>query len=349
MLRQQWSSSPWLLRRGIKRQSPQLRQAQALPSIRRQSTFKLKRTGHGYGRVNLQWPIVEFKPTSKAQYSTEDEGPRRNQSQPRQAIERNLDNQNTSRESKRASRSSANGGLKYRSPRRPISVNKSIENPTASKPASTTLEDKGFGSISPVYEFGAENEFASTSASKAASSYTRHVMSEALQSQSTGADAKSAITKKSRTSLLPESRMDQSTRADVAPDHLDRPQETNSGKSLLEALFPEEAAKQRPSMESSRSKRYIPLLPVEPIQFPPIEPTSPPDVNQSDSIQLKSSRYSLENREEVVLRFYGSSRYLNESDFRRVIPGGQHIEGWQQDLGNIERSKPSQIRREQFY
>ncbi|KAL9074919.1 MAG: hypothetical protein Q9157_004215 [Trypethelium eluteriae] len=123
----------------------------------------------------------------------------------------------------------------------------------------------------------------------------------------------------------------------------------NSGKSLLEALFPEAADPK----STSKPERHIPRLPIEPVRPPSIESTIPKGKNDPLPVLKDRRRQTRENQEEVVLRFYGSSKYLLESDFRRVSPGGRHIEGWQQDLGRIERiipgRNPSTLERDESY
>ncbi|KAI9689955.1 MAG: hypothetical protein M1822_009837 [Bathelium mastoideum] len=129
--------------------------------------------------------------------------------------------------------------------------------------------------------------------------------------------------------------------------------DTNPEVPLLEALFPEEAAKPNSLKDSSKTKRYIPRIPVDSTHFPAMEHTPSTSSTKPEPVRKKSSDYQLENREEVVLRFSGLSKYLAESDFRRLIPGGKHIEGWQQDLGDIERiipgRNPSTLEREESY
>ena len=164
---------------------------------------------------------------------------------------------------------------------------------------------------------------------------------ESQRSRSTKSNAKARDAYTPSTGWSHMSRRRQSVKAHAHRDSHTWHHDTKPGKSLLEALFPEEAAKQNLEVDSGKPKRSIPRLPIEPIRPLVTEYDSSTDKKESSSSRESRSpyNYNLENREEVVLRIYGTSKYLSEGDFRRVSPGGKHIEGWQQDLGNIERSR----------
>lgn len=109
-------------------------------------------------------------------------------------------------------------------------------------------------------------------------------------------------------------------------------------RSLFEQLFPDvEEAAQR------KREREVPRIPLEP---PPrfrrgVTPRQEEDGEQmSDSArQLRNAR-SQDRWEPSVLVLRNASKNLTEEDFRRLIPQGQHIEGWTLAQGDIIRVVP---------
>ncbi|KAI9683709.1 MAG: hypothetical protein M1820_010914 [Bogoriella megaspora] len=106
--------------------------------------------------------------------------------------------------------------------------------------------------------------------------------------------------------------------------------------SLYEALFPEEAAKLNLEPKSPEPERQIPRLPVGPL-FPQSSALKPKSTLEDSAPQ---SKYDLNSPQTVLVKYSAMSKNMSESDFRRVIPGGEHIEGWQHELGQFERVIP---------
>lgn len=129
-----------------------------------------------------------------------------------------------------------------------------------------------------------------------------------------------------------------STPPDPVPDN---PPSTPSTPhlSLLEELFPEEAAKFKPSSQP------LALMKKLDCDIPPL-PLSP-DLDDVLSAHAKARRKNSTNvprrrdgrigtlsaeargrTETTAMVFRNASKSLCEDDFRRVVPKGKHIEGW---------------------
>lgn len=105
-----------------------------------------------------------------------------------------------------------------------------------------------------------------------------------------------------------------------------------SKPSLMEQLFPEETKR----YEEEKRQREIPRLPLEP---PPERKPQPADritrpVRDELSPRAKAWRRHMEQQSQgdreqtAVLVMRNASKNLTEEDFRRLIPQGQHMEGW---------------------
>ena len=225
----------------------------------------------------------------------------------------------------------------------------SVPKKTTPKPSLTILsEDASRNSnTAPVFDrksgsiTGSSSEPVSHEASSGAERPT-----EAPKSRIRKAAVGSRTARRSTMGLLAGIQRAPFSQPDAVQNEGSQNRDTDSDKPLLEALFPEEKTR---DSSAEKSKRVIPRLPFESIHFPFIQHQVPSQDKKSEPSQEKPPAYDLESREDVVLRFHGTSKYLAESDFRRIIPGGQHIEGWQRDVGNIERSKLSFKRWSAFY
>lgn len=110
-------------------------------------------------------------------------------------------------------------------------------------------------------------------------------------------------------------------RANNAPKQI-----SGSQLSLFDELFPEEAIIAPQTQEGAR---HVPRLPL-----PDVEEVSPN--SQSEGISKGASQWSDKARkldafrkEDVTLLiFRRASKSLDEHDFRRMVPKGQHIEEW---------------------
>lgn len=111
--------------------------------------------------------------------------------------------------------------------------------------------------------------------------------------------------------------------------------------SILEELFPKELSRE---VQSAKAKRRVPRVPLE-VRIPDEAPDAPTDhtkPHRGFSDPETAPSVAEESRVDdgvavVVLRKAGS--HLMESDFRRLMPGGRHIEGWssQGDLLKVIR------------
>ncbi|KAK5161558.1 hypothetical protein LTR04_004191 [Oleoguttula sp. CCFEE 6159] len=105
--------------------------------------------------------------------------------------------------------------------------------------------------------------------------------------------------------------------------------------SLLEELFPEEA-KRKADEAQQNSERQVPRLPLDRTKPPTSEPAW--TVPQQDTIP--EGRDYLDEPDTTVLVLRNASKALTENDFRRVVPKGKHIEGWNLEQGDIEKIIP---------
>lgn len=110
-------------------------------------------------------------------------------------------------------------------------------------------------------------------------------------------------------------------RANNAPKQI-----SGSQLSLFDELFPEEAIK---GSKSEEGTRHVPRLPL-----PDLEEVSPN--SQSEGISKGGSQRgdsargldAFRKEDMTVLVFRRASKSLEEHDFRRMVPKGQHIEEW---------------------
>lgn len=152
----------------------------------------------------------------------------------------------------------------------------------------------------------------------------------------------------------------ESSRDDAAPAE---PQATPS---LVEQLFPEETKRyQEKENAARRERREIPLLPIElpATEGPPTwrkmlapeldEDDIPPDPRKS--IHYERLRRSLQAtpKDTAALVLRNASRNLTEEDFRRLVPQGQHLEGWSLAQADFLKVVPGRdlrdLSRENFY
>lgn len=119
--------------------------------------------------------------------------------------------------------------------------------------------------------------------------------------------------------------------------------ETNNRK-LLEELFPEEAERRINPIKPKR-EREVPRLQLD----VPIPTPLPARSRQEEDVDLENRNArrlykAMSNQERtkgvhtgvVILR--NASNNLTDDDFRRLIPQGKHIEGWNLDRGDILKS-----------
>ncbi|GAB7349884.1 hypothetical protein MBLNU459_g0577t1 [Dothideomycetes sp. NU459] len=145
----------------------------------------------------------------------------------------------------------------------------------------------------------------------------------------------------------------------------DSKQKVGSGEDdkrrLLEELFPEEAER-RIHDDKSRREREVPRLPLH------VPATAPSDLRPRKSDELDSDFgnssakkfYALLRNSErekgdriSVLVLRNASKNLVDDDFRRLIPQGKHIEGWNLERGDIIKIIPGRdsvtLERENYY
>lgn len=107
-------------------------------------------------------------------------------------------------------------------------------------------------------------------------------------------------------------------------------QTSGSQLSLFAELFPEEAAKTTTNdRRTEEGTRLVPRLPL-----PDIEEVNPsPELEGSSRVGSpwgeRARKLDAFRKEDMtVLVFRRASKSLDESDFRRMVPKGQHIEEW---------------------
>lgn len=108
--------------------------------------------------------------------------------------------------------------------------------------------------------------------------------------------------------------------------------DTRGAISILEELFGEELRRQP---ESREQRREVPKGPVGYLDDSHQRQRARSEGTFSDKVGLRRPHISL-NKDTTVLILRKASKHLTEQDFRRLIPGGRHIEGWT-GLGELMR------------
>lgn len=136
-----------------------------------------------------------------------------------------------------------------------------------------------------------------------------------------------------------------------------KPTETRK-PSLIEQLFPEET--KRYEEVAARQEREIPRMPLEmPTrkQTPADRLALPPRKGESRGALLKRRAMELQaakaESQTSVLVLLNASKNLTEEDFTRLIPQGQHMEGWTLEEGDILKVVPGRnlatLEQQNFY
>lgn len=130
------------------------------------------------------------------------------------------------------------------------------------------------------------------------------------------------------------------------PAWLDTKVETNKADDweLLEELFPEEAER-RTRLTKAKRERDVPRLQLDVPDLTP-QPAGPrmeaePDLDNRDARKYYgwlSSQEKKKGEHISLLVLRNASKNLTDDDFRRLIPQGKHIEGWNLDRGDILKS-----------
>lgn len=140
----------------------------------------------------------------------------------------------------------------------------------------------------------------------------------------------------------------------------DDKQPTDKKPSLIEQLFPEES--KRYDEGKARRQREIPRLPLE----MPVEGKTPtarvdriaPRLSEYESRRAMQKRREMEfqaksNTQTSVLVLFNASKNLTKEDFRRLIPKGEHLDGWRMEQGDILNVIPGRnlatLEQENFY
>jgi hypothetical protein len=116
---------------------------------------------------------------------------------------------------------------------------------------------------------------------------------------------------------------------------------TDTKPSLIEQLFPEENKSYR-AIKTGR-EREIPRLPLE---MPERGPTRTERVARIEPPMTESSRRAMQKQRALefeakadsqtsVLVLLNASKNLTVEDFRRLIPKGEHLDGWRMEQGDI--------------
>ncbi|KAI9873839.1 MAG: hypothetical protein M1830_010545 [Pleopsidium flavum] len=116
------------------------------------------------------------------------------------------------------------------------------------------------------------------------------------------------------------------------------PQRTSAPQlSLLEELFPETSKPPSPTSTPPSRNRHSPDDPIPPLPLSPdlSDTTSFPlpqpsqhGIPRRRSGRIGNSAEALQRKETTILILRNASRALDESDFKRIVPRGKHIEGW---------------------
>lgn len=127
----------------------------------------------------------------------------------------------------------------------------------------------------------------------------------------------------------------------VAKDSSNGKGEEARTPSLVEQLFPEETKRYEAAQKQLREVPRLPLdtLKVTPPKQPPAPPKAEEPVQSWRAARLENTmRASGPGTAILVLR--NATPNLTEEDFRRLIPQGQHIEGWTLEQGDIIKVIP---------
>jgi hypothetical protein len=142
------------------------------------------------------------------------------------------------------------------------------------------------------------------------------------------------------------------TEADSKPTEARKP-------SLIEQLFPEET-KQYEEV-AARQEREIPRMPLEmpaPRKQTPADRLAlPPRERESRGAMLKRRTMELQSEkaegQTSVLVLLNASKNLTQEDFTRLVPQGQHMEGWTLEEGDILKVIPGRnlatLEQENYY
>ena len=129
--------------------------------------------------------------------------------------------------------------------------------------------------------------------------------------------------------------------------------------SLIEQLFPEET--KRYEEAAARQEREIPRMPLDmptPKQTTPADRLAlPPRTRESRGAMLKRRTMELQSEQAEgqtsVLVLLNASKNLTQEDFNRLIPQGQHVEGWTLEEGDILKVIPGRnlatLEQENYY
>ena len=119
-------------------------------------------------------------------------------------------------------------------------------------------------------------------------------------------------------------------------------QHADKKPSLIEQLFPEET--KRYDAAKAKREREIPRLPLEmpgegQTRIDRVERVSP-RISEFESRKAMQKRKEMEFQAKAtsqtsVLVLLNASKNLTEDDFRRLIPKGEHLDGWRMEQGDI--------------
>ena len=103
----------------------------------------------------------------------------------------------------------------------------------------------------------------------------------------------------------------------------------NQELSLFEELFPEETKKSQGTDEKTDDTgQHIPRLPLPNLNVVDEPDDFKADQGRAGDLTNAASRAALRRWNLAILVMQRVSKSLNESDFRRIAPKGQHIEDW---------------------
>nr|POE94252.1 hypothetical protein CFP56_16492 [Quercus suber] len=149
-------------------------------------------------------------------------------------------------------------------------------------------------------------------------------------------------------------------------DHAPPPQveQTTAKPSLMDQLFPTHANGQGKESLKSRKPRELPYMPLHELVPPSAVAKLPIRYSDVDEGDYKSRKgwHTYENRRlemaaegerQTILLLRNASKNLTEDDFRRVVPQGQHIEGWSLEQSNFIKVVPGRdlatLEQQNFY
>lgn len=98
--------------------------------------------------------------------------------------------------------------------------------------------------------------------------------------------------------------------------------------SLLEELFPHEVIQSRTRLPLLKKlEREVRRIAIE-VVVSGLDSDTAATSAKSDNKKATYAKRSTRNQQLTVLVLLKASKYLTEGDFRRLVPGGKHIEGW---------------------